>query len=724
MPALEYWRGLHELITSRNGAAAGGGAAAAAAGPAEVRFEVLLAPILHEILQLVMHLLLGVMQTAEPDSRSNSSKGSGSRHSSSSSSSSSSGGYGSTSSTGTDYNQWNPSPGVAATVLSFVIALLLPLATQAVLAQQTSSTAASSSSKSSNKSLAGTWVPLLLGLTAALEQGIRFEAQFGPTKAELESTELLGPVSSIAKDVPRGSGAWLASFILLSPAVHDKYGWMFSADEHAQRGQQEQTALLHWMLDNTPPSQLPIAQQRVLSLLCTTPKVGVSAEGRKQLTMVHQSYRGIFSTAEHVLNQLLSQQSAASSTIAMRAAVYAADAAATPSSSSQTSGRAAPADVHKTIIGPTADAVMSWLSLLGRCFLQLSQHMSSSLKQRAAGSDTSSSRRQQGGGLAQQRMHAELVSRELCGVFDLAAFASELPQCIMRVAVLLAAAGGHPHKQLPKPIDKRVPPGLRAAVYSCLAVDDDPDASASSHERQLLQDAGMQLAEHCSSIGLDLTAMQDSTWTLAEATIAAAPVFNTAGTFVMLTAFGLWQELSTSGAIAVSADMAMKALFEMGLTKQQASEVLAHPFKGVRSWAETIAAGLLFSSPAQAYLQQLKAAGLALSALPTAAICNNPRCSSLSGASERGVSGKACSACHLAVYCQRSCQKQHWDVHKPVCKAVQAATAAAAAAEVPSAAAPASGGSAQPVDIHLGVLSGPVSKTGDLLRNMECSKPC
>jgi hypothetical protein len=80
-------------------------------------------------------------------------------------------------------------------------------------------------------------------------------------------------------------------------------------------------------------------------------------------------------------------------------------------------------------------------------------------------------------------------------------------------------------------------------------------------------------------------------------------------------------------------------------------------------------------------MHYLTACGVALSTLPTPGACNNPHCSSFSGVSERkGVSGKACrcSGCQLTFYCQRSCQKQHWGAHKPVCKAMQAAKTASA----------------------------------------------
>jgi hypothetical protein len=210
------------------------------------------------------------------------------------------------------------------------------------------------------------------------------------------------------------------------------------------------------MLDNTPPNQLPAAQQHMLSLLCTMAKVGVSAEGSKQLCTVHLACSGMLSTAKDVLMQLLTQQPAgfgtATSSAAQPAATPGSGSSSSSSSSSQASGSAAAAGGHNTAGSVQTDAVLSWLSLLGRCFLQASQQMSSSLER--------------------------------------------------RVAVLLAAAAGDANKPLPQP-----KPVKRSALASSSAASgevQDARFNLESQERQLLQGAGRQLAEHCSRIGMDL----------------------------------------------------------------------------------------------------------------------------------------------------------------------------------------------------------------------------
>jgi hypothetical protein len=397
-----------------------------------MQLEIQLAPVLHEVLNLVMHLLLGTMQTAQPGSNGSSS---GTR----------SGGR--SSSAGASFNAWDPSPGAAVNVLSCVIAVLLPLATRSVLAQQ------AGNNSSANKALSATWVLLLLRLTAALEQGMRFEAQCAASRAEVEGAAVFGGISGqLAKDVPNWTASWLATFLLLSPTAHEKYGWMYEVGDKAKSGDQEQPALLKWMLDNTPPNQLPAAQQRMLSLLCTMAKVGVSAEGSKQLCTVHLACSGMLSTAKDVLMQLLTQQPAGFGTATSSAAQPAATPGSSSSSSSQASGSAAAAGGHNTAGSVQTDAVLSWLSLLGRCFLQASQQMSSSLER--------------------------------------------------RVAVLLAAAAGDANKPLPQP-----KPVKRSALASSSAASgevQDARFNLESQERQLLQGAGRQLAEHCSRIGMDL----------------------------------------------------------------------------------------------------------------------------------------------------------------------------------------------------------------------------
>lgn len=82
--------------------------------------------------------------------------------------------------------------------------------------------------------------------------------------------------------------------------------------------------------------------------------------------------------------------------------------------------------------------------------------------------------------------------------------------------------------------------------------------------------------------------------------------------------------------------------------------------------------------------QQLQAAGHALSPFATPHCCNNPWCSNVMGPSEAllvGGQGCMCGGCLTARYCSKVCQRQHWKAHKPVCKALAAATAAVAGVE-------------------------------------------
>jgi hypothetical protein len=88
-------------------------------------------------------------------------------------------------------------------------------------------------------------------------------------------------------------------------------------------------------------------------------------------------------------------------------------------------------------------------------------------------------------------------------------------------------------------------------------------------------------------------------------------------------------------------------------------------------------------------VQELRALGQASCLFAVPLFCNNPRCMSLHGETEISlVSGRACvcGGCRVARYCGRECLRQHWQQHKPVCKAL-AAAAAAAAVSVPDGAA-------------------------------------
>jgi len=81
--------------------------------------------------------------------------------------------------------------------------------------------------------------------------------------------------------------------------------------------------------------------------------------------------------------------------------------------------------------------------------------------------------------------------------------------------------------------------------------------------------------------------------------------------------------------------------------------------------------------------QQLRVMGLALNTLAISCACNNPYCSNLEGLSELElVQGRArqCAKSRTARYCSRECQAQHWKLHKPACKALEAALQAQSSA--------------------------------------------
>ena len=81
-----------------------------------------------------------------------------------------------------------------------------------------------------------------------------------------------------------------------------------------------------------------------------------------------------------------------------------------------------------------------------------------------------------------------------------------------------------------------------------------------------------------------------------------------------------------------------------------------------------------------ALVQQLQATGLMLSSIAVPHFCNNPACVNISGPTEvQLVSGRSCicAGCRTARYCGRVCQRQAWQQHKSVCKALAAAAATA-----------------------------------------------
>lgn len=161
--------------------------------------------------------------------------------------------------------------------------------------------------------------------------------------------------------------------------------------------------------------------------------------------------------------------------------------------------------------GSNAEAVLSWLSLLGRCFLQTSQLLSDTLQQRSIASATTSRPQQ-----ARDRARVGKSMRSMCDLGGLI-----LPQSVMRLALLLAAASGRTQQQLPQ----QKPVQLAALGKEPFRYEEvDKALAVSPQKQQLLQGVGMLLAQHCSSKGLasGLAVMQDSICALAEAAAASS----------------------------------------------------------------------------------------------------------------------------------------------------------------------------------------------------------
>jgi MYND finger len=68
----------------------------------------------------------------------------------------------------------------------------------------------------------------------------------------------------------------------------------------------------------------------------------------------------------------------------------------------------------------------------------------------------------------------------------------------------------------------------------------------------------------------------------------------------------------------------------------------------------------------------------ALALLPSPLCCNNPACVNLEETAEWQLvsrRGSMCAGCRTARYCCTACQRAHWAMHKPVCKALKEALA-------------------------------------------------
>jgi uncharacterized membrane protein YgcG len=124
---------------------------------------------------------------------------------------------------------------------------------------------------------------------------------------------------------------------------------------------------------------------------------------------------------------------------------------------------------------------------------------------------------------------------------------------------------------------------------------------------------------------------------------------------------------------------ALQQLTAAGCSPQQLQQQLA----ALLSAQQGLRQGLTDVSLA-ALVQQLQVTGAMLSSIAVPQFCNNTACANLSGPTEvRLVSGRSCvcAGCHTARYCGIACQRAAWKQHKPVCKALAAASATAARAQ-------------------------------------------
>jgi hypothetical protein len=132
------------------------------------------------------------------------------------------------------------------------------------------------------------------------------------------------------------------------------------------------------------------------------------------------------------------------------------------------------------------------------------------------------------------------------------------------------------------------------------------------------------------------------------------------------------QQASSSGTVSAQLAAAGYITGDLQSQIQQAIDAIeAAAAAGVHSGSETGHASDSASS-------SLTAVGQALTSLPIPDACNNPACTNLSKLSEvQLVNGKSCmcGGCRVAHYCSRACQRQHWQQHKPACKALQAVQA-------------------------------------------------
>jgi len=553
------------------------------------------------------------------------------------------------------------------------------------------------------------WAALLLRMLPALEGSMRIQALHNPGG----SLSFLGRLSEFHPCGPTG----MSAFILASRVGHAYTDILYepqsaSPSDTAATSQAKETplfstddassypGLLQWLLSHVRPAQAATARQRVHSFLSTAIKQLRPPATVNNEAISLQLLRAIARTVWDVIETLDSPPSQGSAAAGMWSGPVAASLAAgcqagrlappagpgmeppalstddpaaptqaslacstqTGSSSSSSAGTVR-SESHAAAAGSAQvapPAALPWIALLGRCWCLFAEHLSQLLLQGQPAARNASGRQQaqlQQSGGAGSSWPAFLDANQSVLLFTLVG-RRILPYSIRYAATTFAAS-----EQQELPTYRLLPNilGLSGVIAKDLA----PVTEA---QGQQLYRIGQQVVDYFRGFGSPklVRQLQQESWALAEADAATGSCFLAASTRLFDPRFPP----------AVPHALAALLLYGMGIPEPEARQKAARLCPGGSCSATQAVVTALRDSPViQAYCKQLAAAGMAFSSVPTAAACNNPGCRNMAGSSEQqAVGGKACrcAGCHLAYYCSRACQRQHWGIHKPVCKAVQA----------------------------------------------------
>lgn len=621
------------------------------------------AAVLHELLQLLVQMLRNALQ--QPPTSSSSSREGGAWHF-------------------PDESVFDArSPAVVVATLAGHIASLTPNITPAVVgaASKPPSSNSNSSSKSSggsskkvskskpcadcsspsksssggsntSASLALGWVPLLIDLAAVLQHSMRFEAQHGPSQPDMDDRW-----QGMYRNIPQGP-TWVATHLFTTCADHSVFDVYVptkgdSVSEPPPRDVRlallkpmppvkqspgDQPSLLLWLLDRAPAEQQAQVREHVLGLLGTAQKLCRKPESVREVGIVANFHKGCLKVVWAVVQQLQDSEDwvpgAGSSSSGNTAGTYASAGSNSSSSTSEGCG------------------YIPWLVLLGRVLNQSGVVVTAARQWAKQGISEPIRTPQQ----AEDR--GDLI-KTVIQALQLAD--AGLPASIKYTAAMFATDSS---KQLPA---NQPSQGMMQQILA-------PDTfKMSAQQRRELQVVGKQVAGFCSCAGMahTATALQDSSWGLAEANAAVATyLFQAIGSMGMATA------TQFPGKQSMPAEQQPYMMMEWGISPSLAQQAIRGAFKGRScSMQELLLLGFTVQPKVTDYLKQLGAQGQMLCLLPTAAACNNPMCSNMAGSREEDIVGgqaSRCSGCKLAFYCGRACQKEHWASHKPVCKAVQA----------------------------------------------------